>query len=85
MAGVHTMNRTDLPRTRTNPQSTSQSFAVRLRGVDPGEVRSFLTGLADGSKASRRRSRSSHRKTNRCALRSTRRKQTPRNWPPTRQ
>jgi cell division initiation protein len=42
------MNRTDLPRTRTNPQEVRRkSFAVRLRGVDPGEVRSFLTGLAD--------------------------------------
>jgi DivIVA domain-containing protein len=48
VAGVHTMNRTDLPRTRTNPQEVRRkSFAVRLRGVDPGEVRSFLTGLAD--------------------------------------
>jgi DivIVA domain-containing protein len=48
VAGVHTMSRTDLPRTRTNPQEVRRkNFTVRLRGVDPGEVRSFLTGLAD--------------------------------------
>jgi DivIVA domain-containing protein len=48
VAGVHTMSRTDLPRTRTNPQEVRRkNFNVRLRGVDAGEVRSFLTGLAD--------------------------------------
>jgi DivIVA domain-containing protein len=48
VAGVHTMSRTDLPRTRTNPHDVRRkNFSVRLRGVDPGEVRSFLTGLAD--------------------------------------
>ena len=48
MAGVHTMSRADLPRTRTNPQDVRRkNFSVRLRGVDAGEVRSFLTGLAD--------------------------------------
>lgn len=48
MAGVHTMSRTDLPRTRTNPHDVRRkNFSVRLRGVDPGEVRTFLTGLAD--------------------------------------
>jgi DivIVA domain-containing protein len=48
VAGVHTMSRTDLPRTRTNPHEVRRkNFSVRLRGVDPGEVRSFLTGLAD--------------------------------------
>jgi DivIVA domain-containing protein len=48
VAGVHTMSRTDLPRTRTNPHDVRRkNFSVRLRGVDPGEVRTFLTGLAD--------------------------------------
>jgi len=48
VAGVHTMSRTDFPRTRTNPHDVRRkNFSVRLRGVDPGEVRSFLTGLAD--------------------------------------
>jgi DivIVA domain-containing protein len=48
VAGVHTMSRTDLPRTRTNPQEVRRkNFNVRFRGVDAGEVRSFLTGLAD--------------------------------------
>ena len=42
------MSRTDLPRTRTNPHDVRRkNFSVRLRGVDPGEVRTFLTGLAD--------------------------------------
>jgi DivIVA domain-containing protein len=48
VAGVLNMSRTDPPRTRTNPQEVRRkNFTVRLRGVDPGEVRSFLTGLAD--------------------------------------
>ena len=48
MAGVLNMSRTDVPRTRTNPHEVRRkNFTVRLRGVDPGEVRSFLTGLAD--------------------------------------
>ena len=48
MAGVHTMSRTELPRTRSNPHEVRRkNFTVRLRGVDSGEVRSFLTGLAD--------------------------------------
>ncbi len=48
MAGVYTMSRADLPRTRTNPHDVRRkNFTVRLRGVDPGEVRSFLTSLAD--------------------------------------
>jgi DivIVA domain-containing protein len=48
VAGVHTMSKTDLPRTRTNPQEVRRkNFNVRFRGVDAGEVRSFLTGLAD--------------------------------------
>jgi DivIVA domain-containing protein len=48
VAGVHTMSRADLPRTRTNPHDVRRkNFTVRLRGVDPGEVRSFLTSLAD--------------------------------------
>ena len=48
MAGVHTMSGTDLRRTRTNPHDVRRkNFSVRFRGVDPGEVRSFLTGLAD--------------------------------------
>src|SRR4029453_7059060 len=42
------MRRADLPRTRTNPHDVRRkNFTVRLRGVDPGEVRSFLTSLAD--------------------------------------
>ena len=42
------MSKTDLPRTRTNPQEVRRkNFNVRFRGVDPGQVRSFLTGLAD--------------------------------------
>lgn len=42
------MSRTDPPRTRTNPQEVRRkNFNVRLRGVDPGEVRTYLTGLAD--------------------------------------
>jgi DivIVA domain-containing protein len=42
------MSKTDLPRTRTNPQEVRRkNFNVRFRGVDAGEVRSFLTGLAD--------------------------------------
>jgi DivIVA domain-containing protein len=48
VAGVYTMSRADLPRTRTNPHDVRRkNFTVRLRGVDPGEVRSFLTSLAD--------------------------------------
>ena len=47
-AGVNIVSRTDLPRTRSNPQEVRRkNFTARLRGVDPGEVRSFLTGLAD--------------------------------------
>jgi DivIVA domain-containing protein len=42
------MSRTDSPRARTNPQEVRRkNFTVRLRGVDPGEVRSYLTGIAD--------------------------------------
>jgi DivIVA domain-containing protein len=42
------MSRADSPRTRTNPHDVRRkNFTVRLRGVDPGEVRSFLTSLAD--------------------------------------
>jgi DivIVA domain-containing protein len=42
------MSRTELPRARTNPHDVRRkNFSVRLRGVDPGEVRSYLTGLAD--------------------------------------
>ncbi len=47
-AGVLTMSRTELPRARTSPQDVRRKrFSARLRGVDNGEVRSFLTGLAD--------------------------------------
>jgi cell division septum initiation protein DivIVA len=47
-AGVLTMSRTELPRARTNPQEVRRKrFTARLRGVDYGEVRSFLSGLAD--------------------------------------
>jgi DivIVA domain-containing protein len=46
-AGVLTMSRTELPRTRTSPQDVRRKrFTARLRGVDYGEVRSFLDGLA---------------------------------------
>ena len=42
------MSRTELARGRTNPHDVRRkNFSVRLRGVDPGEVRSYLTGLAD--------------------------------------
>jgi DivIVA domain-containing protein len=45
---VLSMSRTELPRPRTSPQDVRRkSFSVRLRGADPGEVRHFLTGLAD--------------------------------------
>jgi DivIVA domain-containing protein len=48
VAGVHTMSRTELPRPRTSPQDVRRkNFSARLRGADPGEVRHFLTGLAD--------------------------------------
>ena len=47
-AGVLTMSRTELPRARTSPQDVRRKrFNARLRGVDYGEVRSFLTELAD--------------------------------------
>jgi DivIVA domain-containing protein len=42
------MSRTDLPRTRTSPQDVRRTnFTVRLRGLDPDEVRYFLAGLAN--------------------------------------
>ena len=42
------MSTTDSPRAGTNPHEVRRkNFTVRFRGVDPGEVRSFLTGLAD--------------------------------------
>jgi DivIVA domain-containing protein len=42
------MSRTELPRARTSPHDVRRkNFTVRLRGIDPGEVRHFLTGLAD--------------------------------------
>jgi DivIVA domain-containing protein len=42
------MSRTELPRPRTSPQDVRRkNFSVRLRGVDAGEVRHFLTSLAD--------------------------------------
>lgn len=42
------MSRTELPRARTNPHDVRRkNFTVRLRGIDPGEVRHYLTGLAD--------------------------------------
>jgi DivIVA domain-containing protein len=41
------MSRTDPPRTRTSPQDVRRkNFTLRLRGLDPGEVRYFLAGLA---------------------------------------
>jgi DivIVA domain-containing protein len=47
-AGVLTMSRNELPRARTSPQDVRHKrFSARLRGVDNGEVRSFLSGLAD--------------------------------------
>ena len=48
MPGVYTMSRTELRRARTNPHDVRRkNFSVRFRGADPGEVRTFLTGLAD--------------------------------------
>jgi DivIVA domain-containing protein len=48
VAGVQSMSRTELPRARTSPHDVRRkNFTVRLRGIDPGEVRHFLTGLAD--------------------------------------
>ena len=42
------MSRTDPPRTRTSPQDVRRkSFTVRLRGLDPDQVRYFLAGLAN--------------------------------------
>jgi DivIVA domain-containing protein len=42
------MSRTDPPRTRTNPQEIRRkNFTVRIRGLDPDEVRFFMAGLAD--------------------------------------
>jgi DivIVA domain-containing protein len=42
------MSRTDPPRTRTSPQDVRRkNFTVRLRGLDPDEVRYFLAGLAN--------------------------------------
>jgi DivIVA domain-containing protein len=42
------MSSTELPRARTSPQDVRRKrFTVRLRGVDYGEVRSFLAELAD--------------------------------------
>jgi cell division initiation protein len=42
------MSRNELPRARTSPQDVRHKrFSARLRGVDNGEVRSFLSGLAD--------------------------------------
>jgi DivIVA domain-containing protein len=46
--GYITMSRTELSRPRISPQDVRRkSFSARLRGVDPGEVRHFLTGIAD--------------------------------------
>jgi DivIVA domain-containing protein len=48
VAGVHIMSRTDAPRARSNPHDIRRkTFSDRFRGFDHGEVRSFLTGLAD--------------------------------------
>jgi DivIVA domain-containing protein len=42
------MSRTDPPRTRTSPQDIRRkNFTVRLRGLDPDQVRYFLAGLAN--------------------------------------
>jgi DivIVA domain-containing protein len=42
------MSRTDPPRTRTSPRDVRRkNFTVRLRGLDPDEVRYFLAGLAN--------------------------------------
>jgi DivIVA domain-containing protein len=42
------MSRTDPPRARTSPQDVRRkNFTVRLRGLDPAEVRYFLAGLAN--------------------------------------
>jgi DivIVA domain-containing protein len=48
VAGVHIVSMTDAPRARSNPQEIRRkTFSDRFRGFDHGEVRSFLTGLAD--------------------------------------
>ena len=45
------MSRTDPPRTQTSPQDVRRkNFTVRLRGLDKGEVRFFMAGLADDLK-----------------------------------
>ena len=42
------MSRTDPPRIQTSLQDVGRrNFTVRLRGLDPDEVRYFLAGLAD--------------------------------------
>ena len=42
------MSRTGPPGTRTSPQDVRRkSFTVRLRGLDPDEVRYFMAGLAN--------------------------------------
>ena len=42
------MSRTNPPGTRTSPHHVrGKNFTVRLRGLDPDEVRHFLAGLAD--------------------------------------
>jgi DivIVA domain-containing protein len=46
--GVHTVSRTDPTGARISPQDVRRKhFTARLRGVDYGEVRFFLAGLAD--------------------------------------
>jgi DivIVA domain-containing protein len=48
MEGVLTISGTDLPSVSTSPHDVRRkNFAVRFRGYDHGEVRSFLTGLSD--------------------------------------
>ena len=46
--GNLTISRPDPPRTQTNPQAVRRkNFTVRLRGLDPDEVRYFMAGLAN--------------------------------------
>jgi DivIVA domain-containing protein len=45
---MHAMSRTDPSGARINPQDVRRKhFSVRLRGIDYGEVRTFLAELAD--------------------------------------
>ena len=86
------MSRTDSSGARISPQDVRRKhFSVRLRGVDYGEVRFFLAGLADELEGLQAQLATLTRRTRRYAPRSRRLGQTfrrlgqtRRNWPPTR-